>query len=117
MALAALLASGRYDRHLRRMRTLYAARREALVTALARHAPQVRLSGLAAGFHAVAHLPAHLSEGEVIAAARERGVALYGGSTHRSGGAATPPRLVLGFGNLPEQAIREAVSLIAPLLR
>ncbi|GAB2857340.1 PLP-dependent aminotransferase family protein [Actinocorallia aurea] len=117
LALAALLASGRYDRHLRRMRTLYAARREALVTALARHAPQVRLSGLAAGFHAVAHLPAHLSEGEVIAAARERGVALYGMSPHRSDGAPIPPRLVLGFGNLSARTIHEAVPLIAPLLR
>lgn len=117
LALAVLLGSGRYDRHLRRMRTLYAARREALAASLAQHAPQVRLSGLAAGFHAVAHLPEHLSEREVIAAARERGVALYGMSTHRSNGAAAPPQLVLGFGNLPEQAIREAVPLIAPLLR
>ena len=31
LALAALIESGRYDRHLRRMRALYAARREALV--------------------------------------------------------------------------------------
>ncbi|GAA3217002.1 PLP-dependent aminotransferase family protein [Actinocorallia longicatena] len=117
LALAALLGSGRYDRHLRRTRALYAARREALVASLALHAPHVRLSGLAAGFHAVAHLPAHLSEDEVIAAARERGVGLYGMSAHRSDGGTAPPRLVLGFGNLPEQVIREAVPLVAPLLR
>ncbi|ROO82961.1 GntR family transcriptional regulator/MocR family aminotransferase [Actinocorallia herbida] len=117
LALAALLHSGRYDRHLRRMRTLYAARRAALVAALALHAPQVRLSGLAAGFHAVAHLPAHLSEEAVIAAARDRGVALYGLSTHHSNSTATPPLLVLGFGNLPEHLIHEAIALIAPLLR
>jgi GntR family transcriptional regulator / MocR family aminotransferase len=58
VALAALLTSGRYDRHLRRMRAVYAARRRALVDAFARHAPGVPLTGLAAGFHAVARLSA-----------------------------------------------------------
>lgn len=57
LALARLIESGRHDRHMRRMRTVYAARRQGLVQALARHAPRVRLGGLAAGFHAVARLP------------------------------------------------------------
>ncbi|HEY2270484.1 MAG TPA: PLP-dependent aminotransferase family protein, partial [Streptosporangiaceae bacterium] len=57
LALATLLTTGRYDRHLRRMRTVYAARRTALTDAFARHAPRVQLTGLAAGFHAVAPLP------------------------------------------------------------
>src|SRR6266536_2787359 len=39
LAVATLIESGRYDRHLRRMRTTYANRRGALVDALARHAP------------------------------------------------------------------------------
>ena len=92
MALATLLTSGRYDRHLRRMRAIYAARRATLVDAFTRHAPGVPLTGLAAGFHAVAHLPPHADEPAVIAAARERGVGLYGvtdyrGSARRGGGA------------------------------
>ncbi len=117
LALAALLRSGRYDRHLRRMRTVYAARRATLVNALAANAPTVRLSGLDAGFHAIAHLPDHLSEAEVIAGAHARGVALHGMSSHRSDGAASPPQLVLGFGNVPEHIIRETIPLIADLLR
>ncbi len=75
LALALLIESGRYDRHLRRMRTEYAARREVLVQALAQHAPGVPLTGLAAGFHAVAHLSAEISERDVIQAARSRTVA------------------------------------------
>jgi GntR family transcriptional regulator/MocR family aminotransferase len=51
LALAALIESGRYDRHLRRMRTTYSQRREALVAALAAHAPARAVTGLAAGFH------------------------------------------------------------------
>src|SRR5215831_2016368 len=54
LALAMLIESGRYDRHLRRMRAVYSRRRGTLVGALARHAPGVRVTGLAAGFHAVA---------------------------------------------------------------
>ena len=78
LALATLIQSGRYDRHLRRMRGVYARRRGALVEALARGAPAVRLTGLAAGFHAVAHLPDQPGEQAVIAAARARSVGLYG---------------------------------------
>ena len=72
LALATLLTTGRYDRHLRRMRTVYAARRTALTGAFARHAPRAQLTGLAAGFQAVAPLPAGADESSVIAAARER---------------------------------------------
>jgi GntR family transcriptional regulator/MocR family aminotransferase len=57
LALATLLESGRYDRHLRRMRKVYAGRRSALVQALHDRAPRTGVGGLAAGLHAVAHLP------------------------------------------------------------
>jgi GntR family transcriptional regulator/MocR family aminotransferase len=116
LALSWLIQSGRYDRHLRRMRATYAQRRETLVTSLARHAPRVELRGLAAGFHAVAHLPDSLSEPEVVAAARARSVGLYGMSRYRSSGATSPPRLVLGFGNLREGAIARGIATIGDLL-
>src|SRR6202012_4705174 len=83
LALAVLLTSGRYDRHLRHMRAVYGARRAALVEAFARHLPSVRLTGLAAGFHAIAPLPAGADEAAVIAAARDRRVGLYGLSGYR----------------------------------
>ncbi|MFI1170862.1 MocR-like pyridoxine biosynthesis transcription factor PdxR [Streptomyces melanogenes] len=116
LALARLIESGRFDRHLRRMRTMYAARRTALLEALAEHAPGVEVSGLAAGFHAVAHLDDAADESAVIAAARERSVGLYGMSPCRSTGATAPPRLVLGFGNVGERAIREGVAAVGDLL-
>ena len=72
LVLARLLESGRFDRHLRRMRKVYAGKRDALVEALAEHAPTARLTGLAAG----------LPRGARPAAGRRRG---RGG---RRGGAA-----------------------------
>ena len=116
-ALARLIESGRFDRHLRRMRTAYGRRRTALVDALAQHAPDVELTGLAAGFHAVAHLPEPAAEQAVIAAARARSVGLYGMSSYRSTGAATPPQLVLGFGNLSARSIRAGIAAVCDLLQ
>jgi GntR family transcriptional regulator / MocR family aminotransferase len=116
LALAALIRSGRYDRHLRRMRVTYARRRARLISALARHAPGVRLTGLAAGFHAVAHLPASADEQAVVAAARERLVGLYGISDYRATGLAAAPQLVLGFGNVGERAIEPGLAAVADLL-
>jgi GntR family transcriptional regulator / MocR family aminotransferase len=116
LALATLIESGRYDRHLRRMRTAYAGKRQALIDALARHAPQVELLGLAAGFHAVARLPEGLDERAVAAAARERSVGLYPMRDYRTAEHAGPPELVLGFGDLTESAIERGIATVADLL-
>jgi GntR family transcriptional regulator/MocR family aminotransferase len=117
LALARLIESGRFDRHLRRMRAVYAGRRRALVGALARSAPNVRLGGLAAGFHAVARLPDTSDEQRVVAAARERSVGLYGMSRYRWRPASRPTELVLGFGNVAESSIEPGIARVADLLR
>jgi GntR family transcriptional regulator/MocR family aminotransferase len=116
LALAALLQSGRYDRHLRRMRSVYANRRGLLIAALERHAPAVRLTGLAAGFHAVAHLPDGADEAGIVAAARDRQVGLHGMSELRSSQATDPPQLVIGFGNVPDRAVEPGFAAVADLL-
>jgi GntR family transcriptional regulator/MocR family aminotransferase len=114
-ALARLVESGRYDRHLRRMRAVYAARRAALAGALDRHAPGLRLTGLAAGFHAVLHLRT-ADERQVVERALARRVGLYGMSANRTGGRTDPPCLVLGFGNVGERAVAEGIAAVADLL-
>ncbi|MFF3257123.1 PLP-dependent aminotransferase family protein [Actinacidiphila glaucinigra] len=117
VALAHLMTSGRYDRHLRRMRAEYAARRATLVEALAAHAPGVRLTGLAAGFHAVAHLGPGRDEERVVAAARARRVGLYAMAAHRTApDPAGEPRLVLGFGNTGRHAITGGIAAVGDLL-
>ncbi len=117
LALALLIESGRYDRHLRRIRGVYARRRLRLTRALAAYAPQVELQGLEAGFHAVLQLPDDADEQAVIAAARERGVGLYPMSAYRMSGLTTPPQLVLGFGNVSDDAVERGIARIGDLLR
>lgn len=117
LALARLMESGRYDAHLRRMRRAYTTKRAALTDALRQHAPHTRLTGLEAGFHAVAALPVGIDEDAVIAAAEQRAVHLHGLRRYRFAPAPTdPPAIVFGFGDLNDHAIRTGIARIADLL-
>jgi GntR family transcriptional regulator / MocR family aminotransferase len=114
LALADFLERGELDRHLRRTRGLYRRRRDALIEALARHLPDVRTSGIAAGLHLVAHLPAGLDEPAVVEAARARGVGLQGLGEHRL--LPGPPALLLGYGRIAEPAIEPGVRELAAVV-
>jgi GntR family transcriptional regulator / MocR family aminotransferase len=114
LALADFLERGELDRHLRRTRSIYRARRDALVDALERLLPDCPPAGVAAGLHLVVHLPAGTDEQAVLDAARSRGLGLSGISEHRV--EPGPPALLLGYGRLPEPAIEAAVRLLADSL-
>ncbi|MFF3319499.1 PLP-dependent aminotransferase family protein [Streptomyces sp. NPDC003035] len=77
LTFAEFLASGAYDRHVRAMRLRYRRRRDALVAAVAAHSPETRVSGIAAGLHAVLELPPGL-EPAVLRSAAWQGLALLG---------------------------------------
>ncbi|MFF1836885.1 PLP-dependent aminotransferase family protein [Streptomyces sp. NPDC058231] len=77
LTLAEFIRSGAYDRHVRAMRLRYRRRRDQLVAALAERAPGLRISGIAAGLHAVLELPEG-TERSVIQAAAWQGLALEG---------------------------------------
>jgi GntR family transcriptional regulator/MocR family aminotransferase len=111
LALADLIGSGRYDRHLRAARRRYRARRDALVAALAEHAPGVRLTGIAAGLHALASLPAGTDIDGVLRHAHTLGVALSPAHEYFLAGVPPVPQLVLGYASLSEPAVAAAVRL------
>ena len=77
LALAELITSGAYDRHVRRARTEYRARRDRLLAALP---GTVRPQGIAAGLHLLLMLdrPSSPSEAEVLAACRRRSIGVEG---------------------------------------
>jgi GntR family transcriptional regulator / MocR family aminotransferase len=114
LALADFLERGELDRHLRRTRSVYRARRDALVSALARLLPGCPPAGVAAGLHLVVYLPAGTDELAVLDGARSRGVGLAGISEHRV--EPGPPALLLGYGRIPEPAIEPAVAALADSL-
>jgi GntR family transcriptional regulator/MocR family aminotransferase len=99
------------------MRGVYKSRREALVEALARYAPNVAVTGLAAGCHAVLRLPAGVTEEDAVAGCAASSVAVYGMSRYRSDRRTEPAELVLGFGNVKGSAIVDAMRRVGPILR
>jgi GntR family transcriptional regulator/MocR family aminotransferase len=74
------------------------------------------VTGLAAGFHAVLHLPAGTDEEHLITLARRRDVGLYGMARMHHTARPTGPQLVLGFGDTPNHAIEPGIAAIADLL-
>ncbi|MFH8366445.1 PLP-dependent aminotransferase family protein [Streptomyces sp. NPDC018031] len=118
LTLADFIGCGAYDRHLRGMRRRYRRRRDLLVSTLAEQAPQVRVSGIAAGLHAVLELPPG-TEPAALRAARRLGLAVAGLGAFRHPGSTMPPRdgLVIGYGTPPEHgfgAALEALCLALP---
>jgi GntR family transcriptional regulator/MocR family aminotransferase len=116
-ALALLVESGRFDRHLRRVRDLYRARRDALAKEVATVFGPHRLQGLAAGCHAVLLLPVEADEDAVVEAARSLGVRVTGLDSYRLTHAPAPPALLLAFGNLSENQLVRGVHAIAEAVR
>jgi GntR family transcriptional regulator / MocR family aminotransferase len=116
-ALALLIESGRFDRHLRRVRDLYRARRDALADAVATVFGADRLQGLAAGCHTVLLLPVHVDEDSVVEAARSQGVRVAGLGHYRLTHTPADPALLLAFGNLSEHQLVRGVHAIAEAVR
>jgi GntR family transcriptional regulator/MocR family aminotransferase len=114
LTLAAFIDSGAYDRHIRRNRLAYRRRRDRLVSLLRGHAPEIRVSGIAAGLHAVLDLPPDRGEAEIVARARSRGLALEGIGAYGSG--SYGPALVIGYGTPPPHAYTTALARLMAVL-
>jgi GntR family transcriptional regulator/MocR family aminotransferase len=112
-ALADFLARGELDRHLRRMRLRYRARRDALIAALAEVLPDATVHGIAAGLHLTLRLPGRYDEAALREAARRRRLELSTLSDYRPGAFATDPVLLLGYAQIPEAAVAAGVRELA----
>jgi GntR family transcriptional regulator/MocR family aminotransferase len=112
-AFADFLVRGELDRHLRRMRGSYRARRDALIAALAEELPDTRVSGIAAGLHATVRLPDSDDEDAIVQEARRRRIEVGPMAENWADPAGRPPTLLLGYGQIQEAAIRPAVRALA----
>ncbi|MFD5775193.1 MocR-like pyridoxine biosynthesis transcription factor PdxR [Streptomyces fungicidicus] len=105
LTLAEFLTSGAYDRHVRAARLRYRRRRDSLAGALADRAPDVRVTGIAAGLHAVLQLPPG-TEQSVVQAATWQNLAVHGLSRYRhpATGGTAGDALVVGYATPPDHA-------------
>ena len=113
---ARLLATGEVDRHLRRTRREYRARRDRLVAALTERLPACRVDGVAAGLHLLLRLRPGTDERAVVDALAERRIRVRGVASYRLAPRDDEPALVLGYGRIPLAAIDIAVAALCEVL-
>ena len=104
LTLAELLTRGHYDRHVRRARAVYRARRDRLLAALARHLPALPVEGVAAGLHVLLRLPPGVDDATVAEAAGRARIVVPPLSAFRIR-PADEGGLVIGYGRLHESAV------------
>ena len=121
LTLAEFITSGAYDRQIRRARLAYRRRRDRLTAALRRQG--LRVTGIAAGMHAVLDLPRTGLEHAALTGASEHGVAIDGLGHYQADGTGPgddghPIRagLVIGYGRPPEHAYTTAVARLCAVL-
>jgi GntR family transcriptional regulator/MocR family aminotransferase len=117
LAFAGFLARGELDRHLRRMRLRYRARRDAIVEALAGELPDAAVHGIAAGLHLTVRLPDDDDEQAIRDEAERRRIELRTMSDFRIDRRAGPPTLMLGYAQMPEPTIRAGIRELGEAVR
>lgn len=115
LTLARLVLTGSYDKHLRRMRKTYLARRRAVLDALDAQLPGALAPSMDAGLHVVWWLPDGVGEQAVLDGYADAALSVAGLSRFRSG--AGRAGLVIGYGNCPERHATDAVSALAAAAR
>jgi GntR family transcriptional regulator / MocR family aminotransferase len=113
LAFADFLARGELDRHLRRLRPIYRARRDRLLDALGRHLPELEPVGASAGLHVLTWLPTDLDETSVVEAAAAAGIRLQGVGSRPDRAAAERGGLTFGYGVIREDQMEAAVLRLA----
>ncbi|MEP7055055.1 MAG: PLP-dependent aminotransferase family protein [Actinomycetota bacterium] len=117
LTLAEFISTSSYDRHLRSSRLAYRRRRDQLLAALSRQAPQVRVTGISAGLHALLELPAGWDENDIVGRAAARGLALEGLAPYYADRGRHGAGLVVGYATPPQHAFTGAVSRLCATLK
>lgn len=116
LALANLMRSGGYHRHLRATRLHLRTRRDLLVDALRTRLPGYRVHGAESGMMLLLELPSGTDTAAIIAAAARRGLQIGDIEEMRLQPDPARPGLLLGYGNLDDRVIDEAVAILSDLV-
>ncbi len=108
---------GQLERHLRRMRTLYDQRRQALERALETHfEDRVTILGENAGMHLMIRLRSRFGDEQMVERARQAGVGIVSARLYYIG-ESRRGEFVLGYAALSERRIQEGVRRLARILK
>ncbi|WP_112239571.1 MocR-like pyridoxine biosynthesis transcription factor PdxR [Kribbella monticola] len=115
LVLAEFIASGHYDRHVRRSRLHYRRRRDRLVELLAVRAPDVKVAGISAGLHVLLDVPGQAAE--MVERAARQGLAIAALDRYRF--VPDPDdrqAVIVGYGTPPDHAYSGALDLLCQVL-
>jgi GntR family transcriptional regulator/MocR family aminotransferase len=116
IALAALIRDGRLERHIHRMKSLYRRRRALLVSALDRHfGSGAIIRGDEAGMHVLVEL-AHAPPSVDWASSVHYGVRIGSVEEYAFVKGRYERHIVLGYGNVPDEAIEEGIARLRRFL-
>jgi GntR family transcriptional regulator/MocR family aminotransferase len=114
--LAEFIASGAYERYLRRARKANARRRAILLNAIGEYLhDRVSVTGQSSGAHIVLWPHQRASEESLIAKAAEQGVGVYGTSYYFYG-RSRKTGLLLGYAHMRDADIKEGIRRLATVL-
>ena len=113
LILQKFIEEGYYERHLNKTRALYKSRHDTLLGCLISLQDRCEISGENAGVHLLLHFHNHMTEEELTARAAQKGVRVYGLTEYyiepQAGKQAT---ILLGYANMNEEKIQEAVRIL-----
>jgi len=117
LALVHFMESGAYDRYLRASRQRFRARRNALVAALELRLPECRIRGAQAGLHLLLELPAGSNITAIVAELQKHDIQLCDVDSSRFQPDPGEFRLQIGYANLSDSLVEEAVAVLAGVIR
>jgi GntR family transcriptional regulator/MocR family aminotransferase len=116
---AAFIREGHFERHLARMRRIYAERHDAMTESIAAELDGIAFRDYAttsAGLHLMVRIDRDVTEEEIVWRAREVGVAVEGAS-HSFMVPPTQPHLFLGYAAVPAEQIRVGIARLGKVIR
>lgn len=112
------LEEGYYERHLNKTRALYKSRHDLLLDGLKPMSDILTVSGEHAGVHLLLTFRNGMTEGELVERAAKEDIRVYGLSDYRIRETGKEkPTILLGYANLTEEQIRDAVKILEGCFR
>lgn len=112
--LSKFIEQGYWQRHLRKMRTVYKKKHDAIIQSIYHHfGSQANIIGQGAGLHVVLELIGNsLTEGELIHRAQEREIRIHPLSSTCLDNCSNNPQVMLGFGSMSSHEIDRGIELL-----
>jgi len=117
LALARFINEGRLERHVARMKRVYASRRRAIMEALKHYFPEEHtVTGDSTGLHLIAEFPEVEFTDKVVGMLIQNGVRVYPVDKHAIEKGRHKNKVILGYGHLDSERIVEGIQRLRTLL-